>query len=147
MEIGRKIYYEKDTGNFIVDTGERSGDVVKTTWEQDFKTYKALAERVEKTVGVIELKYGAYKQDFMECSSYRVNIKTKDLEFSYPDPSSDLEHPQEPMYQRPLTDRIAAIESENLSLTLELTMTQARLEQAETGQATLLLSLVEGGVL
>ncbi|MEK4882282.1 MULTISPECIES: hypothetical protein [Paenibacillus] len=105
MEIGRKIYYEKATGNVLVDTGERSGNVVETTREQDFKVYKALAARVEDTVGLIELEYGEYKQDFMECSGYRVNIETGELEFSYLDLNVDPEQPQEPMYQAPLNKK------------------------------------------
>lgn len=147
MEIGRKIYYEKATGNVLVDTGERSGNVVETTKEQDFKVYKTLAERVEDTVGLIELEYGEYKQDFMECSGYRVNVKTGELEFSYPDPNVDPVQPQEPVFQKPLTERIKTVESESAGVALELATTQSRLDQAEQDQAALLLRLVEGGVL
>ena len=34
MQIGRRIYYDKTTGNVILDTGEREGHVVPTTVEQ-----------------------------------------------------------------------------------------------------------------
>ncbi|WP_405175096.1 hypothetical protein MHI27_27475 [Paenibacillus sp. FSL H8-0261] len=35
MQIGRKIYYDNATGNVLVDTGERSSDVVETTQALD----------------------------------------------------------------------------------------------------------------
>ncbi|MEK4293003.1 hypothetical protein [Paenibacillus sp. FSL R5-0914] len=147
MEIGMRIYYDIATGNIIVNTGERSGDVVETTREQDFNVYVALSDRVPETVGVMELEYGEYAQDFRECNGYKVNVKKGTLEFSYPDPNETPEQPQEPVYQVPLTERIKNVESESAGMALELATTQYRLDQAEQEQANLLLSLVEGGVL
>lgn len=106
MKIGRKIYYDLATGNVIVDTGERSGSVVPTTVEQDFQSYAALAERVPETVGVLELEYGQYAQDFAACNGYRVDVSgaEPELVFSYPDP----EDPDEPpVYQKPLSEIVA----------------------------------------
>lgn len=108
-KIGRKIYYEKSTGNVIVNTGERMGDVVETTTEQDFLSYQALKERVPETIGVIQLAYGQYAQDFSECNGYRVNLDTFALEFSYPDPNNP--EPQEPVYEEPLSTRVAKLEA------------------------------------
>jgi hypothetical protein len=71
MNIGRKIYFDKSTGNVLVDTGERSGNVVETTQEQDFASYLALAERVPSTVGVITLPYG---QDLDKFGSYAYRV-------------------------------------------------------------------------
>ena len=87
MNIGRRIFYEKATGNVIVDTGERSGSVVASTVEQDFEIYTALAARVPDSVGVLELTYGAYREDFAICKGYRVDPGTTMLLFSYPDPN------------------------------------------------------------
>ncbi|CAM2950485.1 hypothetical protein PASE110613_09050 [Paenibacillus sediminis] len=107
MEIGRKIYFDKASGNILVDTGERSGAVVETTQEEDFAVYTALSERNPATVGVIELAYGDYAQDFAGCSGYRVNTSTLALEFSYPDPSA----PQTPTaYQPPLTEQVSDLQ-------------------------------------
>ncbi|AIQ31627.1 hypothetical protein P40081_28430 [Paenibacillus sp. FSL P4-0081] len=110
MQIGRKIYYEKSTGNILVDTGERSGDVVETTQEQDFTSYVAISERIPETVGMIKLEYGQYNQDFAECSGYRVNPGNGKLEFSYPDPNEVPGEPSNPVYQQPLTEQIATLE-------------------------------------
>lgn len=64
MNIGQKIYYEKETGNIIWVTSSRSGFAVETTKEQDFISYKALSERDPETVDMIQLEYGAYDDDY-----------------------------------------------------------------------------------
>ena len=99
--IGRKIYYDKLTGNVLLDTGERVGFILPTTIDQDFESYEVLKERVRDTVGVIQLEYGQYAQDFAQCNGYRVNHETLELEFSYPD--TNATEPQEPVYQKPLS--------------------------------------------
>lgn len=146
MNIGRRLYYEKSTGNPILDTGERSGDVVETTIEHDFRTYTSLAGRVPESVGVIELDYGQYAIDFATCNGWRVDI-TQDppaLVFSYPDPNE----PESPsLYRPPLSEVVATLEAENALLALELAQTQFKLEQAEQEHAALLLELVSKGVI
>lgn len=118
-QIGRKIYYDKSTGNVILDTGEKMGVVVETTIDQDFETYQALKERVRDTVGVIQLEFGQYAEDFAQCNGYRVNPQTLELEFSYPDPNAT--DPQEPVYVKPLTERVKELERENIETLLALT--------------------------
>jgi hypothetical protein len=103
MEIGRKLFYDNTNGNVIYDTGERQGSVVATTIEQDIATFTALSERNRDTFNVIELPFGAYQQDFAESNGYRVNVETKELEFSYPDPA-DPEAP--PVFQKALTEQV-----------------------------------------
>ena len=146
MQIGRRIYYELETGNPILDTGERSGDVIETTIDQDFETFKVLADRVRETVGCLQLEYGQYAQDFAACSGYRVDVSSEPhrLVFSYPDPSDPGELP---VYQKPLTEQVAVLQDENAFLALELATTQARLDQTEREYADLLLTLVAQGVI
>ncbi len=64
MQIGRKIYYELTTGNVILDTGERMGDVVETTEVQDFQMYANLQPYQQSAVGVLQLNFGDYAQNF-----------------------------------------------------------------------------------
>ena len=117
MQIGKRIYYDVATGNIILDTGEREGAVIKTTIEQDISTFKALSERNRNSFDYIELKYGQFAQDFAESSSYRVNPETKELEFSYPDPSQ----PEEPQpYQKSLTEQIKEIRLKNAQANAEM---------------------------
>lgn len=107
MNIGRMIFYDNVTGEKIVDTGELSNANIKKTVEQQIATYTALSERNRDTFDVLELSYGAYSQDFAECSGYRVNVETKTLEFSYPDPNEPtLEQP----YQAPLSEKVKKLE-------------------------------------
>jgi hypothetical protein len=119
MQIGRRIYYDLATGNKIIDTGERSGSVVETTQEQDFAAYTALAERVPSTVGVIQLAYGEYAQDFAECNGYRVDISgaTPTLVFSYPDSSAPT---APPVFQTPLTTQVEELKSQNADIIFAL---------------------------
>ncbi|MGE7121790.1 hypothetical protein ACQKIC_16360 [Peribacillus sp. NPDC046944] len=113
MKIGRRIYYEKDTGNLIIDTGEREGYVESRTVEQDIATFTVLSERNRETFDMIELAFGEYGQNFAECNGYRVNRKTKKLEFSYPEPG-EPEAPQ--VFGPPLTEQIEELKAENTLL-------------------------------
>ncbi|MBW7642541.1 hypothetical protein [Geobacillus thermoleovorans] len=119
--VGRKIYFDKATGNVILDTGEMMGAVVETTVEQDFETYQALKERVRDTVGVIQLEFGQYAEDFAQCNGYRVNPETLELEFSYPDPNQMT---QEPVYRKPLSEELKETKQAIAELTLLLTQMQ-----------------------
>jgi hypothetical protein len=119
--IGRKIYYDKSTGNVILDTGEMMGAVIETTVDQDFETYQALKERVHDTVGVIQLEFGQYAQDFAQCNGYRVNPETLELEFSYPDPN-EPEAP--PVYVEPLSKQLEETKQAIAELTLLLAQMQ-----------------------
>lgn len=112
MQIGIKLYYELITGNVIINTGERSGGVVETTLEQDFAAYTALSERNPETVGCLQLEYGQYAEDFAQCNGYRVDPVTKQVLFSYPDPTE----PEQPVYRPPLTEQVEQLESQNLML-------------------------------
>ena len=120
MEIGRKIFYEKETGNVILDTGERKGSVIPTTVEQDIGSYSVLSERNRETFDVLELEYGQLSQDFGESNGYRVNMETKELEFSY----RDNNEPEAPLvFRKPLSvevEELKAAQAETNTTLLEL---------------------------
>lgn len=106
MKIGKRIYYDLSTGNIVLEVCEREGWVIPTTIEQDITVYNELSERNRETFDYVELEFGEYAQDFMECNGYRVNPETKQLEFSYPDPNEP--EPQEPIYRTPLSVQVEA---------------------------------------
>lgn len=81
MNIGKRIYYDAVSGDIVLDTGERGGDVVNTTPDQDFKTYPDLMSRDRATVRYIELEYGSYTKEFGECEGYRIDPDTCIIEF------------------------------------------------------------------
>lgn len=110
LYIGRKIFYELETGNIIVNTGERQGFVTPTTIEQDINSFASLSEPNRETFDYIELEYGQYAQDFAESTGYRVNPETRELEFSYPDPN-EPEAPQE--FRPPLSMEVEELKQEN----------------------------------
>lgn len=116
-QIGRRIYFDKETGNIIQETGEKQGDVVETTVDQDISAFTSLSERNRDTFDYIELPFGANAQDFVECNSYRVNPTTKALEFSYPDPNQPT---ATPVYVKPLTEQVSDLQSQNAQMLLAL---------------------------
>lgn len=60
MKIGAKIYYELESGKVILNTGERSGDVLETTSQQDFEIFPELSSKNPDSLGYIQLEYGAF---------------------------------------------------------------------------------------
>lgn len=87
--IGKRIYYLKVDGRVVLDTGEAEGWVNPTTTEDDWRIYTELSKYNKTEVDFIELQFGEFKTEFAECTSYMVNIDTKQLEFDYtpiPDP-------------------------------------------------------------
>ena len=114
MKIGRRIFFDITTGNVILEKGEMQGFVIKTTINQDIDVFKELSERNRDTFDYIELEYGQYAQDFAECNGYRVNPNTKEIEFSYPDPNET--ETTEPVYQKPLREKVEELKTENTLL-------------------------------
>jgi hypothetical protein len=100
MQIGRRLYYDKFTGEILVDTGERSGNVIETTKEYDISVHNILSERDVNSYDVIELNYGEYKQDFLKSNVFRINPETKVVEFSYPNPENEI------VYEKSLSSRL-----------------------------------------
>lgn len=111
IEIGARIYYDTETGNVLVNSGQMKGFVRKTSVEKEIKKYKSLSERNPNTFDYIQLEYGEYAEDFAIANGYRVNPETKELEFSYPDPNEEGDEEQEKVYQEPLTDQVKRLES------------------------------------
>lgn len=136
----RRIFYDKTTGESIVQDGYSEGMVIPTI-EQVIATYTALSERNRDTFDVLELPFGAYSQDFAECNGYRVNVETKTLEFSYPDPNEPtLEQP----YQAPLSEQVKNLEATILEMTAYSATQDERLVMQE--QALLeLTTTIAGG--
>ncbi|WP_217596567.1 hypothetical protein [Cohnella sp. GbtcB17] len=133
LQIGRRIYYDKATGNIVVNTGERTGHVVETTIGQDFKAYLALKERDPETVGMLQLEYGEFAEDFMAANGYRVDISSEQpsLLFSYPDP----ENPQDsPVYQTPLSAQVAALQAESVHTMLAVAEVYETATAADTAR-------------
>ena len=111
INVGKRIYYDKITGEVILNTGDKQGVVIPMTAEQEIASYTALSERNRETFDVLELDYGEYAQDFAETNGYRINPDTKQIEFSYPDPNET--EPSEPIYQEPLSAEVKLLKAKN----------------------------------
>lgn len=139
MNIGKKVYFVIDTGEVIVTTAEKSGEYAEqTTREQDFRDFVALRERNPDNVGMIELEYGQYAEDFMQSNSFRINPETLEMEFSYPDP--DVE-PEEPIFQAPLTQQLKDLKDKYAALQEESTVNQFALMELHM----MILQMQNGG--
>jgi hypothetical protein len=73
MQIGRKIYYSKDSGVIIWDKGEMSGEVVETTFEQDIEVMPVLSLINSDMLGVVQFEYGAYIEQFCNCRGFIID--------------------------------------------------------------------------
>lgn len=103
----RRIFFDKTTGERIQEIG-RNGSFILPTVDQDIAVFTVLSERNRDTFDVLELPFESFAQDFIECNGYRVNPKTKELEFSYPDPND----PEAPIvYQKPLSEQVTELEA------------------------------------
>lgn len=104
----RRLYFDKQTGNVILNYSFNSGSYAIPTIEQDFASYIDLNNKNIETVGYKDFHNGEYEQDFMQCNGCRVNPETLQMEFSYPDPN---EPTQETIYQKPFSEKIKELEA------------------------------------
>lgn len=107
--LGKRIYYLKVDGRVILDTGEAEGWVNPTTSEQDWEIYSELSKYNKSEVDYIELKWGEFKTEFAECTSYRVNVDTKTLEFDY----TPIPEPPDVPHTPTVHERLDALEQVN----------------------------------
>lgn len=107
--LGKRIYYLKVDGRVILDTGEAEGWVNPTTSEQDWEIYSELSKYNKSEVDYIELKWGEFKTEFAECTSYRVNVDTKTLEFDY----TPVPEPPDVPHTPTVHERLDALEKTN----------------------------------
>jgi hypothetical protein len=69
VNIGRRIYYEVETGIVLWDKGEMSGNVFETTVEEDINTNPALQN---KNIDYIDLAYGERSEEFKNIGSMKI---------------------------------------------------------------------------
>ena len=107
--IGKRIYYLRVDGRVILDTGEAEGWVNPITTEQDWEIYSELSKYNKSEVDFMELQFGEFKTEFAECTSYRVNVETKKLEFDY----TPIPEPPDVPHTPTVHERLDALEQVN----------------------------------
>lgn len=78
MEIQAKIYFDNN-GEVLRVIGERRGDVLKTTKEEDLQGVDVDVNDID----CIELEYGTFQETFKNAKHYRVDVLTKELKVEY----------------------------------------------------------------
>ena len=130
--LGRKIYYELDTGDVILIVPEKHGiDATNTTKEQDFQLYTVLQARNPESVGVIQLEYGQMRGDFELANSVKVDPITKAITFNFP------------VFDKPVAQTMKDLQAENNNLKNENLQLAERLSQAELDNLIALKALAE----
>lgn len=134
--IGKKIYYEKSTGNVILTIPENPNrNAVPTTKEQDFQIYPILSARNPDSVDFIQLEYGQYQAEFQSASSWSVDVETKEILFEFP------------KRVPPLTDEIELLKQENILLKVEKEEMKSEVNNLKLINSDLTYQLMLKGVL
>ena len=123
--VGTKIYYCNITGNVLKIIYEREGFVEGTSFEDDCKIYEVLSERNISTIDFIYVDFGMYFEISKGSTGVRVNLETKELEFSY---GALPEVPQEPNEIDVIKDKIDILEAENKELKDSVVKTQTAID-------------------
>lgn len=106
-KYGRFVFFDKSSGKVLLITVERFGGIPLSA-NDIISNDETLSNIDVNSYDYIQLDYGQFSQDFIESNGYRVNPKTKELEFSYPDPNQPE---QPPVYQKPLSEQIDELKS------------------------------------
>ena len=107
--FGSRVYYLKENGNVVFKTGQAEGWVIEITPEQDWEIYAELKKYTKESLDYIQLQYDEFKTEFAECTSYRVNVDTKQLEFDYTPKPEPPDVPHTPTVH----ERLDALEKTN----------------------------------
>ena len=119
LNYSRRFFYSSSNGEIFFETTFKGIRSI----EDDIQTFLPLKERDATSYDALDINIDDYKQDFDECSDYKVNVTTKTLEFSYPDPN-------EPSVEQPYVDPLSDQISENTDYLLDM---DYRLSMIELG--------------
>ncbi len=106
-QLGTKIYYCTLTGNILNIIGDMYGYVKETTFDEDYETYSNLKNRNKESIDLIQLDYGEYSKLSNKSTGVRVNLETKELEFTYEELPPT---PQKPTQIEILQNKISVLE-------------------------------------
>lgn len=90
MVLGRRIYYFKSSGEVILDSGEKIGNIKYISPEEEVKIFKVFDGINANSYDYLELDFGQHSKEFLEASSYSVDTKNKKILFDF----SEVEYPE-----------------------------------------------------
>lgn len=132
MKIGRKLYYDKATGQVILLTNEQNSRFAKaSTWDEDFARYRELSGRNAETVDVLQLEYGQHRGDFEKATSFAVDLNTNEVVFELPEAFKSHEAAIRALETEKmrLEEVVSELTGKNASLEMQLTDTQLALTE------------------
>ena len=100
--VGKRIFFLKDTGVVILKIDEMEGWVNEPEKEFDkaleeaYKYYAELKKYNKEQVDFIDLKWGEYKTEFAECTSFKIDVATRKPVFEYGEKPNPPEVPIKP---------------------------------------------------
>lgn len=111
-KINGKIYYNNVTGNVLLAVNQNEGVWLReTTFAEDVATYPQLKEVASNVISVIRLAWDQYKADFAVSRP----VKVVDGKLTW----VPLDAPETPAEDKPFSERVAELESENKLLKLQ----------------------------
>ena len=77
-EIGAKIYYLKNTGNVVLHQGDVRGDIVESSFDEDYDNYILLKEYAKESIGCLKLEYGELGKLLADhkANSFKVDVSS-----------------------------------------------------------------------
>lgn len=102
-KINSKVYYDNQTGEVLVVTGEILAEIEENTLEQDIEQYEALQNR---NIDFIKLEYGTLSNTFNNSKTYHIDLKTKKLIVEYFTPEELQNLKNERQEKDSLVDRV-----------------------------------------
>ena len=119
MGLGRKIYFNNNTGEIILITSQIDKHYIETTFEEDYNFYLQFRNYDKNVVDCIQLEYGEYDNEFNSKVCNKVNLDTKGLIFE------DREDREEDFNKFDMLEKkISILEEENQALKEEITQIQ-----------------------
>ncbi|KOY81266.1 hypothetical protein I6G82_02785 [Lysinibacillus macroides] len=102
---GRRIYFLKQNGQVIYDSGEGEGTVeIEQSFDSDYENIFVLNEHSKNDIDFIDLEYGQYHEEFTNCVYYQVNPINKNVQFAFRNES-------ESALKLPLEKRVEELEN------------------------------------
>lgn len=119
--LGRRFFWVKKTGNIVAQRQEMA-EGIESTKEEDFEVYIELKGYDPDAIEMTTFAPGQNAEDFRQAKSWRFDPETGQIVFSYySDPNEPA--PEQPKYQRPLTEQIEELKQAVAELTMLMTAT------------------------
>lgn len=97
-QVGTKIYYLKNTGDILIETGDMQGFVNESTFDEDYENYIYLKKYDKDKIGCLKLEYGQLGQLLADnkANSYRVDVTSNPHKLAFKWIDYETGHPGEP---------------------------------------------------